>query len=88
MNKVPFHPDPFNSPSGSGFLSWELTAWNFRKLNPNDTAAFCTDNTGLGFAKAINKHLLSTSDRSGIIQGSWSIALPNQVPGPRELTTI
>lgn len=51
-------------------------------------AAFYTENTGLGFAKAINKHLLSTSYMPGIIQGIWSIALTNQVPGPMELTAI
>lgn len=57
-------------------------------LDPNDTAAFYMENTRLGFAKAINKHLLSTSYTPGTIQGIWSIALINQVPVPMEPTTI
>lgn len=57
-------------------------------MDPNDKAAFYTDNTGLGFAEAINKHLLGTSYTLGIIQDIWIIALTNQLPIPMELTTI
>jgi hypothetical protein len=58
-------------------------------MDPNDTAAFYTENTRLGFAKAINKHLLSEHQvHARPHPWHWSIALINQGPVPMEPTAI